>query len=209
VNPDNAFDTLSTTPGPLMATPAYVAPEQLESGQVGPWPDVYAFGVVLFEMVCGRLPFQGDSPVTTAVKRLNEAPPRPTTLVGDLPEPWESLILRCLARRVVDRIQPAEALVQGLDGLAQAETALPIASRHRRSMVLRLASAVGVAVTIGSIFVLSRPRTPAPSVASQNQQTSVVPTAPSIPSAQDAPPATPPDVSGLRECRERPGAAET
>src|SRR5688572_20874407 len=53
------FESVITSTGRVMATPAYVAPEQLEAGLVGPWTDVYAFGVVLFEMVCGRLPFKG------------------------------------------------------------------------------------------------------------------------------------------------------
>ena len=98
-----------------------MAPEQLEGGPIGPWTDVYSFGVVLFELVCGRLPFQADTPQGMALQRLTQPPPRPGELVPDLPVGWEQVILRCLARRVDDRFSSANEVAGALETLAIAE----------------------------------------------------------------------------------------
>ena len=68
----------------FVGTPAYMAPEQVEGGPVTPATDVYALGVVLYEMVTGALPFAGDTPVKTAIKRLREPPPSPRVRVPDI-----------------------------------------------------------------------------------------------------------------------------
>ena len=96
-------------------TPAYMAPEQVAGDEVTVAADVYAFGVVLFEMVTGRWPFQGDSPVATAVKRLQEAPPSPRLHVPDLDPHWEAAILRCLARSPAARFAEARDAVRALE----------------------------------------------------------------------------------------------
>ena len=80
------------------ATPAYVAPEQVERHEETERTDLYSFGVVLFEMMTGELPFAGDSPLDTIRKRLTEAPPPLRRLRPDLPRAWEKAILRCLQR---------------------------------------------------------------------------------------------------------------
>ncbi len=83
----------------IVGTPAYMAPEQVEGGPVTAAADIYALGVVLYEMVTGRLPFESENPLTTAVKRLREPPTPPHVHVPDLPPAWERTILRCLERR--------------------------------------------------------------------------------------------------------------
>ncbi len=103
-----------------VGTPAYMAPEQIEGGVLTAAIDQYALGVVLFEMVTGDLPFAGDTPLATAVKRLTQAPPSPEELVPGLDPAWVAVIRRCLAR------YPAERFPSVLDvdrALAQAETA--------------------------------------------------------------------------------------
>ncbi len=80
------------------ATPAYTAPEQLESQEETERTDLYSFGVVLYEMMTGQLPFKGESPSETATKRLTEAPLPLRQLRPDLPRSWEAAILRCLER---------------------------------------------------------------------------------------------------------------
>ena len=97
--------------GASLGTPDYLAPEQVEGREVTPAADVYAFGLVLYEMVTGRLPFSGDTALATAVQRVREDPPSPRTHVPELDGGWERAILGCLERDPADRFKTAgEAL---------------------------------------------------------------------------------------------------
>ena len=78
-----------TEPGHMVGTPAYMAPEQLTHGELTPATDVYALGLVVFEMVTGRRPFTGDTPFDSALKRLRESPPKPSSYVTGLDPRWE------------------------------------------------------------------------------------------------------------------------
>ena len=100
----------------ISGTPAYMAPEQVEGGPVTPATDVYALGVVLYEMVTGALPFMGETPVKTAIKRLHEPPPSPRVHVADVDPLWETTILRCLALRPHERFASAGEVVSALEG---------------------------------------------------------------------------------------------
>jgi tetratricopeptide (TPR) repeat protein len=82
--------------GAMVGSPATMAPEQVEGRKVTAAADVYALGVVLFEMVTGELPFRGPTRLATAFKRLREAPPSPRSLSPNLDARWEAAILRCL-----------------------------------------------------------------------------------------------------------------
>ena len=113
----------------IAGTPAYMAPEQVEGGPVTPAADIYALGVVLYEMVTGVWPFMGETPIKTAIKRLREPPPSPRVHVPDLDPLWEATILRCLARRPEDRFASASDVVSALDGAPPPRTRRP---RRRR-----------------------------------------------------------------------------
>jgi eukaryotic-like serine/threonine-protein kinase len=106
---------LSATVG-IVGTPAYMAPEQVEGGEVTAAADIYALGVVMYEMVTGRHPFISDTPLSTAVKRLKELPPSPRKLVPDLLPQWERAILRCLERKPTDRFANPTDAVKVLTG---------------------------------------------------------------------------------------------
>ncbi len=80
----------------LVGSPAYMAPEQFQGGRVSAASDVYASGVVLFEMITGRLPFEGPTPIATAHARLKTPPPSPRSHVRALDRRWEVAILRCM-----------------------------------------------------------------------------------------------------------------
>jgi eukaryotic-like serine/threonine-protein kinase len=100
----------------ISGTPAYMAPEQVEGGPITPATDVYALGVVLYEMVTGALPFVGETPLKMAIKRLQEPPASPRVHVPDVDPLWEATILRCLARRPEERYASAGEVVSALEG---------------------------------------------------------------------------------------------
>ena len=117
--------------GEISGTPAYMAPEQVEGGAVTPATDVYALGIVLFEMVTGARPFVADTPLKTAIKRLQEPAPSPRIHLPDLDARWEAAILRCLARQPADRFASPDEAVE--------------ATRRR---VLELVEATGFAISL-------------------------------------------------------------
>ena len=108
--------TALTDPGNMVGTPAYIAPEQLEGKPATAAADIYALGVVLYEMVTGTFPFAGDTPIVVALKRLHEAPAPPRTHAPTLDPLWEQTILRCLARDPADRFQRAPDVLRALAG---------------------------------------------------------------------------------------------
>ncbi|HPA95438.1 MAG TPA: serine/threonine-protein kinase [Thermoanaerobaculia bacterium] len=107
-----------TAVGGVVGTPAYMSPEQLTGGEVGPASDLYSFGIVLYEMVTGELPFTGTTPLSAAVRRLHEEPPRPSLLREGLDRRWERVILRCLTREPGARFPSASDVVRALEGEA-------------------------------------------------------------------------------------------
>jgi len=108
------FESLSQT-GSIKGTPTYMAPEQIEGGPVTASADIYALGIVIYRMITGAWPFEGDSPLLTALKRLNEAPVPPSVHLPEIPPRWETILLRCLARKPADRFPSTLHVIRALE----------------------------------------------------------------------------------------------
>ena len=111
---------LTTSDGGLTGTPAYMAPEQVSGGEIGPAADIYALGVVMYEMVTGQLPFAGGTAMQVALQRLTARPPSPRKVKPDLDPRWERAILRCLERQPERRYASASEVPAALRGEAAA-----------------------------------------------------------------------------------------
>jgi serine/threonine protein kinase/Tfp pilus assembly protein PilF len=96
-----------TATGVMIGTPEYMSPEQVEGKEVDQRSDIYSLGVILYEMVTGRVPFEGDTPFTIGVKHKSESPKDPKEFNTQLPEDLNLVILRCLEKDREKRYQSA------------------------------------------------------------------------------------------------------
>jgi CheY-like chemotaxis protein/tRNA A-37 threonylcarbamoyl transferase component Bud32 len=107
-----------TEVGLVVGTPAYMSPEQLVADQLDERSDLYSTGLVLFECLTGRLPFEARSTMALIGKILSEQPPTPASLNPEVPAAFSSLIARLIARAPEDRVQSAQELAKLLSGMA-------------------------------------------------------------------------------------------
>ena len=147
----------------VLGTPDYMAPEQIEGRTLTRAADIYALGIVLYEMVTGVRPFDGDTPLSVALKKLQEAPPSPRGSAPDLPASWDRTILRCLERDPADRFPSALDVAGALRGDKVAES--PRSARGRRRKLVIAAAAVLVALAGALILPRLRARYAAPRTA--------------------------------------------
>ncbi len=111
---DMSAERLTTT-GMTLGTVQYYAPEQAQGEIVKPAADVYALGIVLYEMLTGKPPFDGDTPVSVAVRHIQDLPDPPSNKNPKIPRGLETLILRCLEKDPRDRYSDGDALAKALD----------------------------------------------------------------------------------------------
>ncbi|MEO9176174.1 MAG: PASTA domain-containing protein, partial [Gaiellales bacterium] len=104
-----------TEVGSIVGTAQYLSPEQARGEVVGPPSDLYSVGIVLYEMLTGRVPFEGDSAVAIAMKHLSEEPVPPSVYAPGTPPALEQVVLRALAKDAGDRYQTAEEMAADLD----------------------------------------------------------------------------------------------
>jgi serine/threonine protein kinase len=101
----------ATQTGMALGTPAYMAPELWQSDHVDRRTDIYSLGVMLFEMLTGRLPFDSDTPYRLMYQHIHESPPSLTTLMPDLPPELEIIVNRALAKDPAMRFNTAGELL--------------------------------------------------------------------------------------------------
>lgn len=176
--------TTLTVSGQMLGTPAYMAPEQMMSARVGPAADIYALGIVLYQMVTGALPFHGETPMGVAMRHAQEPPAVPSLRRTDLPAPAEAAMLKALAKAPGARFTSASALARafaaGLRG-EWTEGLAPVAGAHPDTMT---APTVAAAPTPAAIRAPTAPSAvPAPTVAVTPAPTIVTTPAPYPPGA--------------------------
>ena len=154
---DGAQTTLSAA-SLAVGTPAYMAPEQVQGGDITTATDIYALGIVMYEMVTGKLPFDGDSPWIVATKRLLEAAPSPRSQIGNLDPTWETVILRCLERNPADRFQNAGGVYSALCGqpIPQLKSSIAKTGKRRRRQASALVTAVLLLGLAAVYYVVSK-----------------------------------------------------
>jgi tRNA A-37 threonylcarbamoyl transferase component Bud32 len=118
--------TRHTVSGALMGTLNYMAPEQGLEGRSDARSDIYSLGIVLYEMLTQRTPFDADTPLAVLMKHLNDPLPLPRQVDPSIPEPFERVVLKALSKRPEERYQSAQEMSQALrQAVQEAGIALP------------------------------------------------------------------------------------
>jgi serine/threonine protein kinase len=182
-----------TDDGQMVGTLEYMSPEQLEGKKADERSDIYSFGVILYEMMTGRIPFEGETPVSIAAKHITTIPVEPRVVNTNIPEGLSRIIMTCLEKEREKRFQTVGDLAKAIrsiqDGLtATTHLAAPEAARRtgirpaigRRKAIFLLAPVVLIAAAAAVyFFVIDKGKTaPArPEVQPVVQQPVVVPSA--------------------------------
>jgi len=126
-----------TEAGSIMGTAQYLSPEQARGAPVTASSDLYSVGIVLYEMLTGKVPFSGDSAIEIAMKHLNELPKPPSKIRPEIPEDLDQVVLRALAKAPEDRYQTAEEFAEDLH---RVEAGLPLAPETSEAATALLAA---------------------------------------------------------------------
>ena len=99
----------------VLGTASYLSPEQAQGHSVDARSDIYALGVVLYEMLTGRPPFTGDSPMAIAYKQVNATPPAPSSANPDVPPELDAVVMRALSKNPANRYQTGQEFAEDLE----------------------------------------------------------------------------------------------
>jgi TolB-like protein/tRNA A-37 threonylcarbamoyl transferase component Bud32 len=161
-----------TGAGVMIGTPEYMSPEQVDGEDADERSDIYALGVMLYEMLTGRVPFDGGSPLSIAMKHKTVSPPDPREIDSEISEGLSRVVLRCLEKERWRRYQSTEEL---LEELRKVERGIPTAEREvpaRRPTTIRgvvgafrkrwkvVVAFLAVLVAAVAVFLIFRGRAP-------------------------------------------------
>jgi beta-lactam-binding protein with PASTA domain len=141
-----------TYPGALLGTVYYFSPEQAQGKYGDERSDLYALGVVLFEMLTGHVPFEGESPISVALKHIREEPPSPRALNPRIPPAAERVVMKALAKEGERRYQSAADMLRDLEALqrqfaewraGRSQAPVPPGASRDRTQVIAAATPVG------------------------------------------------------------------
>jgi serine/threonine protein kinase/Tfp pilus assembly protein PilF len=154
-----------TGAGVIIGTPEYMSPEQVEGKDTDERSDIYSLGVILFEMVTGRVPFEGDTALSIAMKQKGETPRNPKELNAHIPDELSLAILKCLEKDRDKRYQSSGELGTDLDNIEKSYSTTEKAVPRKKSVTTReitvnlslkklLVPAVSVITLIAAIVIL-------------------------------------------------------
>ena len=126
-----------TGPGVIIGTPEYMSPEQVEGKEVDQRSDIYSLGIILYEMVTGRVPFEGDTPFTIGIKHKSEKPQNPRALNPQIPDELGRLILKCLEKNKENRYPSAEAVREDLLKIEKSLPRTDSSAAHKKPLTAR------------------------------------------------------------------------
>jgi beta-lactam-binding protein with PASTA domain len=109
-----------TATGSVMGTAQYLSPEQAQGKETTPRSDIYSIGVILYEALTGRVPFEGESAVAVALKQVSETPRRPSAINPNVPPALDAVVMRALAKDPEARFKDADAFLKALDAAERA-----------------------------------------------------------------------------------------
>jgi len=122
-----------TAAGVMIGTPEYMSPEQAEAKEVDKKTDIYSLGVILYEMITGRLPFEGDTPLAIAMKHKGETARSPKDLNPQIPDILGEIILKCMEKKKENRYEDVAEINSDLDEIKQSLTTFESAI-HREKL---------------------------------------------------------------------------
>jgi serine/threonine protein kinase len=158
-----------TQSGAIIGTAKYLSPEQVNGEALDGRSDVYALGVVLYEMLCGRPPFVGETDLAIAMQHVSATPPRPRQVRAGIPRALESIVLRAMAKSPADRyataaelqsallsvrLEPDETAVQIVPEPSPPPEKAPTFAQSERSWMVPVVLIVVLAITLGIVGVL-------------------------------------------------------
>jgi len=162
-----------TQSGEMLGTPRYMAPEQVEAKHVDARTDIYALGLIFYEMLTGDVPFTAESTLQLMYKRANESSPSPQTINPEIPDWLNNIVMKCLERDPANRYQSAKHILDDIDAqrkppasqigasavaVASAPAALAVEqSKSRRYIWIAAAAIVAIGLGVGGWLYFKRP----------------------------------------------------
>jgi eukaryotic-like serine/threonine-protein kinase len=149
-----------TEAGSILGTAHYLSPEQAQGKPVEAASDLYSLGVVMYEMATGKLPFDADNPVSIAMQHAHQQPVPPRSLVSEIPENLEAVILRALGKQPVERYLTAQSMLDDLGKVQAGEpVSAPVVYAEEATTIMSPAAAAAAAAGSGAQATQIRRRT--------------------------------------------------
>lgn len=181
---DTSAATRLTKAGTIMGTPAYMAPEQIEGADVTDRTDIYSYGIVLYEMLSGGVPFRASTPTAVLMKQLREMPISVKRLRDEIPTAVEKVVMQALEKDPQKRPKNMDEMVEALKkaGGLSVDTATTLAMEalvlpkpwYADYRILGAGGVAVVAVTIGAILFFRQPPVEADPQATQKQMEAIL-----------------------------------